>query len=61
VTQHGRSTAETVRERAAAALAGEEDPADLAEDLVSRGINPGTTADVTAGALFVALDRGLEV
>lgn len=29
----------------------------FADDLVDRGVNPGTTADLTAGALFVALER----
>ncbi len=61
VTQHGRETAEWVRERAAAANGGAVDPAALADEFVDRGINPGTTADVTAGALFVALERGLGV
>jgi len=57
-TAHDRTTAERVRERAAAALDGEEDTAALADDLVERGVNPGTTADVVAAALFVALERG---
>lgn len=61
VTQHDETTAREATERAAAALEGEEDPEGLAEEFVSRGINPGTTADVTAAALFVALERGLEV
>ncbi len=59
--QHGPETAEEVRRRAGAALAGEEDPAALASEFVERGINPGTTADIVAGGLFVALERGLEV
>jgi triphosphoribosyl-dephospho-CoA synthase len=29
----------------------------FADDLVARGVNPGTTADLTACALFVALER----
>jgi len=61
VTQHDRETAEEVRRRAEAALAGEEDPATLAAEFVERDINPGTTADIVAGGLFVALERGLEV
>jgi len=61
VTQHDRETAREVRERAVAALAGEEDVEALAAEFVDRGINPGTTADIVAGALFVALERGLEV
>jgi triphosphoribosyl-dephospho-CoA synthase len=32
---------------------------DLAEEFVAEGINPGTTADVTAAATFLALERGL--
>jgi triphosphoribosyl-dephospho-CoA synthase len=47
--------------RARAALDGEEEAEALADEFVERGINPGTTADLTAGALFVALERGLEV
>jgi triphosphoribosyl-dephospho-CoA synthase len=61
VTTHDRETAEEVRRRARAACDGEEDPEDLADELVERGINPGTTADLVAGGLFVALERGLVV
>jgi triphosphoribosyl-dephospho-CoA synthase len=61
MTQHDRETAEEVKRRAAAVRDGEENPADFAEDLVEQEINPGTTADVVAGGLFVALERGLEV
>ncbi|MFB6172052.1 MAG: triphosphoribosyl-dephospho-CoA synthase [Haloarculaceae archaeon] len=60
-TRADEATAEEVTRRAAAALAGEEDPADLADELVDRDVNPGTTADLTAAALFVALERGLAV
>ena len=59
--RHDRETAERVRERAVAARDGEVDPEALAEEFVAEGINPGTTADIVAGALFVALERGLEV
>ena len=61
VTTHDRETAEEVRRRARAARDGEEDPEKLADELVERGINPGTTADLVAGGLFVALERGLVV
>lgn len=54
-------TALEVQRRANSALAGDEDPAVLADEFVERDINPGTTADLTAGGLFVALERGLEV
>ncbi|TKX42986.1 MULTISPECIES: triphosphoribosyl-dephospho-CoA synthase [unclassified Halorubrum] len=33
----------------------------LADEFVAAGINPGTTADLTCAALFVALRRGAEV
>jgi len=66
-TNHGASTAESVRERAASTLAAVErrgslDPAEeLADEFVAEEINPGTTADRVAAALFVALERGLAV
>ncbi|WP_255149156.1 triphosphoribosyl-dephospho-CoA synthase [Halorarius halobius] len=60
-TTSGPEAAREARERAAAALDGAEDPEDLAEEFVERGINPGTTADLTCAALFVALERGLDV
>jgi len=61
VKRADRETAEEATRRAEAALAGEEDPAALADEFVERDVNPGTTADLTAAALFVALERGLEV
>jgi triphosphoribosyl-dephospho-CoA synthase len=57
-TTHDRTTAEEVAERARAVRDGEETAEALADELVERGINPGTTADLVAGALFVALERG---
>ena len=59
-TQHGTEVAREVRERAARVDSLEEADAWAAE-LVERGINPGTTADITAAALFVALERGVSV
>ncbi|WP_136689716.1 triphosphoribosyl-dephospho-CoA synthase [Halorhabdus amylolytica] len=58
---HGEEVAENVRERAAAARDGRVDPGTLAEELITEGINPGTTADLLAGGLFVALLRGVDV
>jgi len=62
--KHGEDVAQEVTDRAAelhdATPAGEFDREAVtafAVDLVDRGINPGTTADLTAGALFVALER----
>jgi triphosphoribosyl-dephospho-CoA synthase len=61
VTRNGPDAAAEVQSRAQAVLSGEEDVTELAEELVQRDINPGTTADLVAGALFVALERGLVV
>jgi triphosphoribosyl-dephospho-CoA synthase len=66
-TTHGGDTAREVQARARKTLAavretGSLDPAEeLAETFVAQGINPGTTADRTAAALFVALERGMAV
>jgi triphosphoribosyl-dephospho-CoA synthase len=63
VDTHGRDAARSVMVRAQEAREGGPDLVEaFAESLVESGINPGTTADVTAGALFVALERdGIEV
>ncbi|MFC6835448.1 triphosphoribosyl-dephospho-CoA synthase [Halomarina ordinaria] len=61
VKRRGPEAAREASARARAALDGETDPEALAEAFVAEGINPGTTADLTAGALFVALERGLPV
>ncbi|MDS0283111.1 triphosphoribosyl-dephospho-CoA synthase [Haloarcula onubensis] len=61
LTRNGPEAATEVQRRARAVLDGEEGAAALAEELVDRDINPGTTADIVAGALFVALERGLVV
>jgi triphosphoribosyl-dephospho-CoA synthase len=60
-TQHDAATAREATERARAALNGDVDPDELADEFVDRGINPGTTADVIAAGLFIALERGLSV
>jgi triphosphoribosyl-dephospho-CoA synthase len=59
--QHDEATAREATERARRARDGEIDPDTLAAAFVDEGINPGTTADLVAGALFVALERGLSV
>lgn len=60
--QHGAAVAEEVLERAADLRdADREAISAWGDELVSKGWNPGTTADVAAAALFVALERGLEV
>jgi triphosphoribosyl-dephospho-CoA synthase len=66
-TKHGEETAREVQERASATLDTVErtgslaQAEELAEAFVAEGINPGTTADRVAAALFVALERGLDV
>lgn len=59
--RHDAATATEASERAEDARAGDIDPEVLAEEFVRRDINPGTTADLTAAALFIALERGLSV
>jgi triphosphoribosyl-dephospho-CoA synthase len=59
-TEHGARVAREVRDRAAD-CAGLDDAGALAAALRERGVNPGTTADLTAAAAFVALERGLAV
>lgn len=57
--QHGRKVAESIRVRAQEALEGGGAVIEaFAESLVDDDINPGTTADITAAALFVALETG---
>lgn len=62
--QHGRKVAESVRVRAQEALQEvQQGDSELvhafARSLVESEINPGTTADIVAGGLFVALERGV--
>lgn len=59
-TKHGEDVAADVAERAAALDPADEDAVRaFAAELCDRGINPGTTADILAGGLFLALlDRG---
>ena len=62
-TRHDDATARKVTDRAGELVADdalETDPAAVeafADDLVERGINPGTTADITAAGLFIALEH----
>jgi triphosphoribosyl-dephospho-CoA synthase len=60
-TRNGPEAATEATERAAAVLRDEEDAEALADEFVRRDINPGTTADLVAAALFVALERGMAV
>lgn len=62
--RHGETVAADVRDRASALVERSAFDTDrravsaFADNLVAEGINPGTTADVTAAGLFIALERG---
>ncbi|MFA9517824.1 triphosphoribosyl-dephospho-CoA synthase [Halopenitus sp. H-Gu1] len=58
-TTHGSDVARVVSRRAAAIGDDLHAAEALAEAFRDERINPGTTADLTAAALFVALERGL--
>ena len=67
---HGPSVAHETSGRARALIDGDGPLAErvdlaaaasLADEFVAEGVNPGTTADLTCAALYVALRRGLEV
>jgi triphosphoribosyl-dephospho-CoA synthase len=61
-TQHGDAVASEIQERAMDLMGASDDEIrGFADELVERGVNPGTTADLTAAALFVALERGASV
>lgn len=60
-TQHGTEVAAEVSRLAGDAQGDPEEVEKLATALVAEGVNPGTTADITAAALFVALERGVPV
>lgn len=62
--RHGAAVAESVQDRARTLLELDAFESDrgavsaFADDLVAAGINPGTTADITAAGLFIALADG---
>jgi triphosphoribosyl-dephospho-CoA synthase len=58
---HGTERAESVSREAAAVRGDLAAAEDLAERFLDEGINPGTTADLTAATAFVALERGVPV
>ncbi|MDJ1434473.1 triphosphoribosyl-dephospho-CoA synthase [Halostagnicola sp. A-GB9-2] len=63
--RHGDSVATEVTERAAVLVesgsveANRDAVESFSDELVSRGVNPGTTADLTAAGLFIALENEL--
>lgn len=58
--KHGVEVAKEASDRVAAALGNREALSALAAEFVERGINPGTTADIVAAGLFIALERGVD-
>lgn len=57
--KHGQRTAHSVMVRAQEAREGGRELVEaFAKSLVEEGINPGTTADITAAGLFLGLERG---
>ncbi len=61
--KHGTGTARSVMVRAQEAREGGPELVEaFSESLLRSGINPGTTADLTAGGLYIALERdGIEL
>ncbi|MCH7661093.1 MAG: triphosphoribosyl-dephospho-CoA synthase [Euryarchaeota archaeon] len=57
--KHGAAVAREASEEVADALGDESELDALAAKFVERGINPGTTADIVAAGLFIALERGV--
>ncbi|WP_248896629.1 triphosphoribosyl-dephospho-CoA synthase [Haloplanus halobius] len=58
---HGMERAREVSRQAEAVRGDLAAAEDLAEKFHEAGINPGTTADLTAAAAFIALERGVRV
>ena len=58
---HGMDRARAVSREADAVRGDLDAAAKLADRFVDEGINPGTTADLTAATAFVALERGVPV
>jgi len=59
--EHGRERAEAVSREAAAVRDDLAAAEELAERFLDEGINPGTTADLTAATAFIALERGVRL
>ena len=60
VKEHGPLVAEEVRRRAGEILDGMGDLTAFDADCIARGINPGSTADIIIGAIYIALGEGWE-
>ena len=56
--KHGSAVAASVMEAAEAVRNGTRSLADMDETCIKRGINPGSTADILIGGIFIALGEG---
>ena len=56
--KHGPALADETRARAQAVVRGESTVASFDAWCIARGVNPGSLADITIGAIFLALGRG---
>jgi triphosphoribosyl-dephospho-CoA synthase len=60
VKEHGLPAAEEVRRKVGEVLKGSRDIAEFDAECISRGINPGSTADILIGGIYIALGEGWE-
>lgn len=56
--KHGQALASEVQARAAAVVRGESTLGSLDAWCIQQGVNPGSLADITIGAIYLALGRG---
>ena len=60
VKKHGREVAERVISKAGLVLSGSLSPETFDAECISKGINPGSIADITIAAIYIALSEGWE-
>ncbi|MHC1626891.1 MAG: triphosphoribosyl-dephospho-CoA synthase [Methanoculleaceae archaeon] len=60
IKKHGAAVAEETRRRAREVLAGRGRLEELDDWCISRGVNPGSLADITIAGIYVALTEGWE-
>jgi len=58
IKKHGRDVAERTMEKARDVLAGRRVLETFDAECIENGINPGSIADITIAALFIALGEG---
>ena len=60
VKEHGPAVAAEVKQKAGEVLDGKRDIAAFDAECISRGINPGSTADIIIAGIYIALGEGWE-